>query len=163
MVFENGAYCTIWKVFKVNEKGTSIKANIRISQKQGDGYVTRYQGIVYFCNDSKWDDGQRIVVPTVNKLLGIVAEARTRDVSFDDEDYPKNMAPHIKILHCGCSRTWDAENKQERRFDFVYDFEVPQSNKKGEQPAPAQKKPMKQNGSFVDLPKSDLDEELPFV
>lgn len=163
MVFENGAYATIWKLFKVNDKGTSIKANIRISQKQGEEYVTRYQGIVFVCNDTVWDNGQRIVVPTVKKLLGIVPEARDRDVSFDDTDYPKNMAPRIKILHCGSSRTWNSEKKQESRFDFVYDFEVPQNNRSKSE-APTANKPSggRQNGDFMNIP-NGIDEELPFV
>lgn len=162
MVFENGAYATIWKVFKVNDKGTSIKANISIRQKHGDGYRTCYQGTAFFVNDTHWNGEQREVIPTVENLLKFVSEARNRDVVFDDQDYPRSMAPKIKILHCGSTRSWDNNARRENRCDFIFDFEIPNNSNKSSEHAPAQKK-MKQNGSFVDLPKSDLDEELPFV
>ena len=163
-MFENGAPATIWKLYKPNDKGTSMKARIGISQKRGDKFVTQYSGIVYFCNDSIWSGDQRTVIPTIENLLALVPDARNRDVSFDDEDMPRNMAPKIRLKHVGTTRTF--EDSKDRRFDFVFDFEERHYGNNSEntsnKPAPPKRSGARQNGDITNIPDPDL-EELPFA
>lgn len=136
MGFRVGAYAKIWKI--AEDKGNYAIAQVSVSRKKEDKYVTEFQ----------------------SNFVRLVGKAYEKGKDIQEV----HGGTTIKISACDVTNRYVKEQQKEYVNFVIFDFDFPDNNGGNQRnastaaPAPAQKQG---DSGFMNIP-DGIDEELPF-